>query len=150
MKLKIPPPIQTFLAMLMMYGANNLVQINIFDSKYTLFIIVICCLLASFFLISAVLGFKKLKTTVNPLKPETASALVVKGVYKYSRNPMYAGMALFLFSWFLWLGNPINLLIFAGYIFYITEYQIKPEEKALAGIFASEFEMYCKNVRRWL
>ncbi len=151
MKLKIPPPIQTLIALFAMTGLNNLIEINLFESKLLiLIVIIVCCLFACFFLISAALGFKKSKTTVNPLKPETATTLVVHGVYQYSRNPMYAGMALFLFAWFLWLGNPLNIIIFIAYIFYITHFQIKPEEKALLKLFGEDFHNYCQNVRRWI
>jgi len=150
MKLKIPPPIQTLIAAFAMSVLNKWLVINIFESPLIIIAVVICCLLASFFLIFAVLGFKKFKTTVNPLKPELATSLVTSGVYQYSRNPMYAGMALFLFAWLLWLSNPLNLIIFVAYITYITQLQIKPEEVALSKLFGEKFDLYCQNVRRWI
>jgi len=150
LKLKIPPPIQTLIAALAMFGLNEWYEISVFETDLVLLVVVICCFLASFFLTSAVLGFVKFKTTVNPLKPETTTSLVTSGVYRYSRNPMYAGMALFLFAWFLWLSNPLNIVIFAAYVAYITQFQIKPEEKALSKLFGEQFDSYCKNVRRWI
>jgi protein-S-isoprenylcysteine O-methyltransferase Ste14 len=44
--------------------------------------------------IVAILGvaaFKRAKTTVNPMKPESSSSLVISGVYRMTRNPMYLG-----------------------------------------------------------
>jgi protein-S-isoprenylcysteine O-methyltransferase Ste14 len=149
-KIKIPPPIQTLIAAFLMASLDKLLKISVFESDLVLVAIIICCILASTFLIFALIGFINVKTTVNPLKPETTTSLVTSGVYKYSRNPMYAGMALFLFAWFLWLANPLNILIFVIYITYITQLQIKPEERALSKIFGEQFDLYCKNVRRWI
>ena len=39
----------------------------------------------------AVAHFRKARTTVNPLAPEQATALVISGIYRYSPNPMYLG-----------------------------------------------------------
>lgn len=39
------------------------------------------------------LAFRRARTTVNPLRPAVASALVTQGVYRYTRNPMYLGQA---------------------------------------------------------
>ncbi len=47
-------------------------------------------------LVSAVRAFKNQDTTVNPISIEKASSLVVSGIFKYSRNPMYLGMVLIL------------------------------------------------------
>jgi protein-S-isoprenylcysteine O-methyltransferase Ste14 len=43
--------------------------------------------------------FRRAKTTVNPLTPEAASAIVTSGIYRYSRNPMYGGLLLALIGW---------------------------------------------------
>ena len=42
------------------------------------------------------IAFLRMKTTINPLQPAKASALVTGGVYRITRNPMYVGMALLL------------------------------------------------------
>jgi protein-S-isoprenylcysteine O-methyltransferase Ste14 len=97
-----------------------------------------------------VLGLLASRTTINPLKPERASALVTGGVYQVTRNPMYVGMALLLLAWAVYLSA---LLSFAGpviFILYITRFQIQPEERALQGIFGEEFAAYAARVRRWL
>jgi protein-S-isoprenylcysteine O-methyltransferase Ste14 len=39
-------------------------------------------------------AFRRAKTTVNPLHPEKASALVTTGLYRITRNPMYVGLLL--------------------------------------------------------
>src|SRR5690606_24951585 len=48
-------------------------------------------------ILSGVVSFRRAKTTVNPLRPETASALVDSGIYRSTRNPMYLGFLIVLF-----------------------------------------------------
>jgi len=96
------------------------------------------------------LAFRAFRTTVNPLKPERASAMVTSGVYRVSRNPMYVGMVLLLLAWAVYLSA---LLPFAGppiFVLYITRFQIQSEERVLKGIFGEEYSAYAARVRRWL
>jgi protein-S-isoprenylcysteine O-methyltransferase Ste14 len=51
------------------------------------------------------LAFHRSRTTINPLQPGKASALVTSGVYRFTRNPMYVGMALLLTAWALHLSS---------------------------------------------
>jgi len=94
--------------------------------------------------------FISARTTVNPLRPETASSLVTSGVFSLTRNPMYLGLALALLAWVLWLGNGACALLLVGFVGYITRFQIAPEERAMLVNFGEEFEAYARRVRRWL
>ena len=101
-------------------------------------------------LFSAARSFKEHQTTINPIKIETASSLVVSGIFNYSRNPMYLGMALILLGLSLKFNIIGGLIFTALFILYITSFQIKPEEKAMQKIFGEEFLSYKNRVRRWL
>lgn len=98
----------------------------------------------------SVLAFLRARTTVTPLKPEKASTLVVGGLYRVSRNPMYLGMLILLIGWSLWLGNPASLLLLPVFVIYLTVFQIKPEESALSEKFGADYDAYRRRVRRWL
>ena len=100
--------------------------------------------------IAGSIAFRKAKTTINPLKPEQASALVNTGVFKYSRNPMYLGMTLVLVAWAISLSSLAALLLVPFFMVFIDRFQIQPEERALAAIFGDEFDAYKHSVRRWL
>ncbi|MFC5698794.1 methyltransferase family protein [Pseudomonas sp. GCM10022186] len=100
--------------------------------------------------LSGVLSFHRAATTVNPLKPDTATALVSAGIYRYTRNPMYLGFAIVLVAWSIYLASPIALLGVAGFVLYMNRFQIGPEEQALAGLFGEAFSAYRIRVRRWL
>ncbi|MBO6756296.1 MAG: isoprenylcysteine carboxylmethyltransferase family protein [Roseibium sp.] len=95
--------------------------------------------------------FIRHKTTVNPLKPDRASSLVVTGVYRFSRNPMYLGLVCLLAAWGVYLGALIaTLIVVAAVVWYLTEFQIKPEEAALEKRFGDPYHAYKQKVRRWL
>lgn len=134
-----------------MYGLDTLISVSLYRFGLLAGIVMAVLGLASvFFLMPAVFSFWKNKTTVNPIKPENATTLVVDGVYKYSRNPMYVGMAAQLLAWAVYLANPFNFLVFALYVYVMTAIQIKPEEHALVKIFGASYREYCEQVRRWV
>ncbi len=97
-----------------------------------------------------VVSFRRAKTTVNPLHPEAASALVVSGIYRLTRNPMYLGLLLLLLGWAVFLANALAFVFPAAYIPLMNRLQIIPEERALAAKFGEGFSTYKARVRRWL
>jgi protein-S-isoprenylcysteine O-methyltransferase Ste14 len=96
------------------------------------------------------ISFHRAKTTVNPMKPGAASSLVVGGLYRFTRNPMYFGAFLMLLGWAIFLGNPLSLALIALYVAYMNRFQIAPEERALEDLFREEFQTYKIKVRRWI
>ena len=76
--------------------------------------------------------------------------LVVTGVYRYSRNPMYLGMASVLLGLAITVGATTALLVPPVFMAIIEFRYIRPEEEMLRGVFPEEFPAYCQRVRRWL
>jgi protein-S-isoprenylcysteine O-methyltransferase Ste14 len=101
-------------------------------------------------MLAGVVSFRMARTTINPLKPETATALVSGGIYRYTRNPMYLGMLLVLLAWAVYLSAPATLIGVVAFWAFIGRFQIPPEEKALAALFGHAFTEYARRVRRWL
>ncbi len=99
---------------------------------------------------AGVFEFHRARTTVNPLKPDAASALVVNGVYRRTRNPMYLGFTFILLGLAIALSNLAAALGVPAYVAYMNRFQILPEERALGGMFGAEFEAYARRSRRWL
>ncbi|MEX0684761.1 MAG: isoprenylcysteine carboxylmethyltransferase family protein [Balneolales bacterium] len=89
-------------------------------------------------------------TTVNPHAPDRASTLVVFGIYRYSRNPMYLGLVLLLIAWGIFLSSVFTIPVVIGFIMYMNRYQIEPEEKSLEDRFNQDYKDYKQRVRRWL
>jgi protein-S-isoprenylcysteine O-methyltransferase Ste14 len=97
-----------------------------------------------------VASFSRAKTTVNPMKPDASSSLVVSGVYGLSRNPMYLGFLLVLIGWSIYLANVLAFLLLPAFILYMNRFQIEPEERALTLLFGQAFVAYKSRVGKWL
>jgi protein-S-isoprenylcysteine O-methyltransferase Ste14 len=111
---------------------------------------VVVLLLGIVVAIAGVVQFRRARTTVNPLAPLNASAIVDFGVYRLSRNPMYLGMALALGSLALWWASAAGAALVPLFCLYLTQFQIKPEERVLLAKFGPPYASYMKQVRRWL
>ena len=97
-----------------------------------------------------VVSFRRAGTTINPIKPETAGSLVVSGIYRRTRNPMYLGFLLGLAGWAVFLSNALAFIFLPVFVLYLNRFQIRPEERALASLFGIDFAAYQSKVRRWL
>ena len=95
-------------------------------------------------------AFRKAHTTINPLRPDRAAAVVTTGVYRGTRNLMYGGVVRILLGLALYLASPWAVLGPPVFVAYITRYQIQPEERVLAAHFGAPYTAYCAQVRRWL
>lgn len=90
----------------------------------------------------------QVQTTVKPFEP--ASVLVVDGVYRISRNPMYLGFVLILAGIAVLLRAISPWLVVIGFVFLIRQVFILVEERMLANQFGAMWEGYCKHTRRWV
>ena len=145
---KIQPPIVTLISGLIIFFSRPIFPeyqanlINVFSAIFLFLGLLV------FFL--AVASFKKYKTTVNPLQPSKASYLVISGIFRFTRNPMYLGMALILLSLSFKFNLLGGILVTALFIMFITRFQIIPEEDAMLSLFRDEFKTYKENTRRWI
>jgi protein-S-isoprenylcysteine O-methyltransferase Ste14 len=97
-----------------------------------------------------IISFRQARTTVNPMKPDTTTSLVVSGIYRWTRNPMYLGFLLVLLGWAIFLSNALSFILVAALMLYLDRFQVKPEERALHSLFGQQFAIYASRVRRWL
>ncbi|GAB4229595.1 MAG: isoprenylcysteine carboxylmethyltransferase family protein [Ekhidna sp.] len=150
MKLKIPPFIVFFLSLGIIFGIHYLTRDLRFTFIYQTTLSRVFLALGVLLAIAGIVAFRTHGTTVDPLHPDKVSNLVTGGVYKYSRNPMYLGMALVLLGGVIRIGNPVTVLGLAFFVWYLTRYQIKPEEETLLTKYGDEFKAYCSKVGRWI
>ena len=88
------------------------------------------------------------KGTLSPLDP--TRKLVVRGLYRYSRNPMYVGMMILLIgeAVFWWSSS---LVIYAVIVFVAFNlFIVLHEEPRCRTVFGTEYDDYRARVRRWL
>ena len=147
-KIKIPPPLVALIfGFSVNYSKSIFPKIEIGWGVFFGFFMISIGLII---ILSAIIQFKKYKTTITPLNPSDATKLIVHGIYQFSRNPMYLGLSLIL-SGISIIQNPIGGLLFIPlFILYLNYFQIIPEESAMLDLFKDDFSKYKENVRRWI
>lgn len=148
MNLKIPPVIVFLICSFFMWILHRLNLIELTFNR-NIFVVIFFWIIGAIIGILALRLFKNAKTTSNPFYPEKTSKLVTSGVYKFSRNPMYLALLSVLIGGCVYFGTWLNSLILLLYIWYMTKFQIKPEEKILSEKYGNLYLEYCKKVRRW-
>lgn len=150
LKLKIPPPIYMLLAAGLMWLLDkHLPVIDLLSSPWNQLGFVFIAA-AAFLDGGAVLQFFRTHTTINPLRPENAEKLVITGMYRYSRNPMYVGLLFLLIGWAILLGSLSPLILLPLFIIIMNRQQIIPEEEILESKFGQPYKDYKYSVNRWL
>jgi protein-S-isoprenylcysteine O-methyltransferase Ste14 len=148
---KVPPPVWTLLAALAMAWVDRrwpLVEVGAalpWLRGASVVLVAAGLALAG----EALLRFVRARTTWHPTHPERASTLVIRGVYRWTRNPMYLGLLLILAAWAAWLGSLAPVGVIAVWMWIMTRLQIEPEERALLERFGGEYAQYRDSVRRW-
>ena len=150
LELRIPPLILVAAAALSIWLLEDAAPFLTFDFRGQAVAATTLSCFGLLFCVAGVVTFHRANTTTNPMMPRATSALVTKGVYRFSRNPMYVGFVLVLLGWTVFLGNASGLAVIGVFVWYLTRFQIIPEERALLGMFATEYEAYCGRVRRWI
>ena len=92
--------------------------------------------------------FLKKATTLQP--SEEPTSLVTSGPFRFSRNPMYLGMASILLGVAVLLGTLVTLVFPIIFIMLIEFFIIPGEERKLEKIFGEPYREYKKSVRRWI
>ena len=150
LELKVPPVPLAALFAAAMYGVSRVTPGATFVIPGRIGIAIGLALLATVIALAGVVAFRANKTTVNPLNPGAASAVVSSGVYRYSRNPMYLGLLLALAAWAAYLSYALAALFLPAFVAYINRFQIEIEERALLAKFGPAFSQYMAAVRRWV
>ena len=149
MELKVPPVVVFLISVASVFGFWFFIEAN-FSFRFQNTIAGVFILAGVLMGLLAIIRFRKQATTVDPTAPNKATNLVTKGIYQYTRNPMYLGMALVLLGGIIRIGNPFGLLSMLFHVWYMTRFQIKPEERTLTALFGQPYIDYLNQVRRWL
>ena len=94
------------------------------------------------------LGVRKARTTILPFGG--TARIVSSGIYQWTRNPMYVGMALAHLGFAFIANSPLCLLTLPIAVLLARVLAIGPEERYLAGKFRDEYDRYRARVPRWL
>lgn len=86
----------------------------------------------------------------TPAPIDAPKRLVVRGLYRYTRNPMYVGVLTVIAAWFILAQAPVLLVYGAGFGVAAHLFVVLYEEPHLRKIFGVEYQQYCSTVGRWL
>ena len=147
---KIPPPVvMVLLGVLAWVGARYLPALS-FRLPFNTVMAVAIVFAGGALNVLPKLAFSRAGTTVNPLRPGSATHLVTSGAYRYSRNPMYLGHAVILLGWGIYLHNAAGFVAVPVFVLYISRFQIGPEERHLYALFADDYAAFRRKSPRWL
>ena len=150
LELRIPPPLVAAIFMFAMWLLPLFPEPALFTQRVRIALALLVVLVGQGIAVAGMIAFRRAKTTINPVRANEASSLVRSGIYRFTRNPMYLGWALTLVAWTVYLGNMFALAVLPIFVWYITRFQIQPEERILSRLFGPEFASYTAEVRRWV
>jgi protein-S-isoprenylcysteine O-methyltransferase Ste14 len=150
LELRIPPPLVAAVFMVCMWLLTLYPQPELMGRNLRIVLAVFVVIVGQGIAIAGMIAFRQARTTINPVRASDASSLVDGGIYRLTRNPMYLGWALTLLAWSLYLGNLLALAAVPIFAWYITRFQIKPEERVLTQLFGEQYVLYSSTVRRWI
>jgi protein-S-isoprenylcysteine O-methyltransferase Ste14 len=144
----IVPPVYLLAALaLMAFFHGVLPMAQILGSPYRYAGLVVIAL-AIALIIWAALRFRRAGTAIRPFEP--SSALVTAGPYRFTRNPMYLGMAGTLLGAAVLMGSITPFIVIPAFAALVSERFIVDEEAMLERRFGQAYLDYKAKVRRWL
>lgn len=146
----IPPPVYMVLAIMsIVYGKPYFPKLSVAFAEQQLLGSALAVIGMAIAIVS-VQRFRQLGTTILPNKLDEATKLVSDGIYNYSRNPMYLGMAILICSAGVFFGSFLFLPALIVFVLIINKFQIEPEEVALEKLFGQEYLDYKARTRSWI
>lgn len=124
----------------------NFIELNFNYFKYFGIVLIILGILGY---LSCAFNFAIIgKGTPAPIDPP--KKLVIKGLYKYSRNPMYVSVLFVLLGEFIYFESEIIFIYLCILFLFFNLFVVYYEEPTLRKLFGIEYKNYCKKVPRWL
>lgn len=96
----------------------------------------------------SVLEMRKAGTNIDVRKP--TNAIITDGIYRFTRNPMYLSMALFMIALSVLLSNMWIIILTLVFMIVIQKGVIEREERYLEAKFGSVYTDYKHKTRRWI
>ena len=145
---KIPPPILVLILVSSNYFSSKKIDLIHLPNQDLISIIIL--LIGILILINPIFKFIKSKTTIDPIKFKKVNKLIISGIYKYSRNPMYLGLLMIVISTSIFFLNIFSITSPLLFYCWINRFQIKREEIFLTEKFGEEYMSYKIKTRRWI
>jgi len=147
---RLPPPFIYLGALLLGLVADRFVAVGYFGIDRWLLVATGALLFAAgaVMMLAAAGLFRRLGTNIPPSRPTTLIATT--GPYRWTRNPMYLGMALVYAGIAVGFAGAIALALLPLVLIVIQRQVIAREERYLEAKFGDDYRRYKAEVRRWL
>ena len=99
--------------------------------------------------LASIATFRQAETTILPAGRPT-TAIVERGPYRLTRNPMYLSMAIAYCGASMALNNFWAIVFLPAIVAVVDVFVIRREERYLAAKFGQTYRDYCSRVRRWI
>jgi protein-S-isoprenylcysteine O-methyltransferase Ste14 len=146
---RLPPPVWGFIFLVVFSCLSALLPWRAVIDLRSIPVGVVLVFAGLGLMFSALSLFRAEGTELNPTS-ETNKALVVRGPYRFTRNPMYLGLVVLTLGIAILVGSlpmfAVPLLLFAT----SNWVHIPFEEAKMQRQFGQAFDTYTHNVRRWL
>ena len=152
--LRKSPPLLAFIYLVLAFQVHiRLPEPVIVPDPLNLYLFLILTAAGLGIMLVAVKLFEGHRTTHKfeevPTEISTPTTLVMDGVYRFSRNPMYVGMVSILAGIASWFATPWVFLAPLAFFLTVQLFFVPREERLLAALFGSDYESYKSRVRRW-
>lgn len=145
---RVPPPVLYALALLGGYGLNRRWPLPVGGTVFVPLLAWGLTVAAVALAVSSVRAFRRSRTSVVPIRP--ATALVIAGPYRFTRNPMYVGLAVLTVALGLFMNTWWPALLLVPVLLIVQTFVIAPEERYLQRRFGDDYLRYKRQVRRWV
>jgi protein-S-isoprenylcysteine O-methyltransferase Ste14 len=148
--IRFPPPFIYLGLLLVGIGAEWFVPLRSFGLGRTVLIAAgLALVLGGIALAMAAIGLFR-RAGEQPEPWTTTHTIVTDGIYRFTRNPMYLGMALLYSGLALIADSPVALILLPLVLVIVQTQVIAREERYLAAKFGEPYLAYKRRVRRWL
>jgi protein-S-isoprenylcysteine O-methyltransferase Ste14 len=148
MKRIIYPPMWLLIGIVLIFALDEYWPLSRYDSTAAQGAGGVLLLVGLWLLVSAGGLFRKADTEMIPFRE--VRSLVTRGVYRYTRNPMYLAMTLILLGVAITVAAVSALAVPPAFMLVVQWRYILPEEALLREQFGEDYRDYCQRVRRWL
>jgi protein-S-isoprenylcysteine O-methyltransferase Ste14 len=145
---RVPPPALYALAVLAGYLLNRRWPLPIGDSGGVQGLAWVLTLVWIVLTVSSIGRFWRSRTSIVPIRP--ATTLVIAGPYRFTRNPMYVGLAVLTIALGLFINSWWPTVLLLPVLLMVRWFVIAPEERYLERRFGADYLAYQQRVRRWL
>ena len=145
---RIPPPLIYLVGFVLGLLLERAFPVLVLPKTLSRVAAVLCIALFAILTVWSIGLFRLARTSFIPIKP--ATALVISGPYKFTRNPMYFGLVCLYLGLALWFDVFWAVILLPAVIVLVQHYVIVREEQYLERKFGQEYLRYKAGVRRWI